>query len=92
MHKTIDTPRGLLELKAFFSNPISREQGDACSGGAIRGILRKLIAAEDTQKPLSDERLSQILKAQGIPVARRTITKYRETLGIPPAHERKQLC
>lgn len=91
MHKTMDTPRGLLELKAFFSNPMSMDHGGECSARAVRALLRKIIAAENPQNPLSDARLSQALQTHGIPVARRTIAKYRDTLCIPPAHERKHV-
>lgn len=91
MNKTIDTPRGLLELKAFFSNPMNRDKGETLSAKAIRALLKKLIAAEDPLKPLSDARLTQTLQSQGIQVARRTVAKYREALGIPAAFDRKKV-
>lgn len=91
MHKTMDTPRGLLELKAFFSNPMNMAQGGSCSASAVRALLKKVIATEDPKKPFSDSKLTQLLQAQGVNVARRTVAKYREALCISAAHERKQV-
>jgi len=89
--KYIHTPRGIFELKYFFSSHVSTDTGGECSATAIRAIIKKLVAAENPRKPLSDSKIADILGEQGINVARRTIAKYRETLAIPPSNERKRL-
>lgn len=89
--KYMHTPRGIFELKYFFSSHVSTAGGGECSSTAIRAIIRKLIAAENTRKPLSDSKIADALQDQGINVARRTIAKYRESLHIPPSNERKRL-
>lgn len=89
--KYMHTPQGIYELKYFFSSHVATEAGGECSSTAIRAIIRKLIAAENTRKPLSDSKITGLLEEQGIKVARRTIAKYRESLGIPPSNERKRL-
>jgi len=89
--KFLHSPRGTFELKYFFSSHVASQEGGNCSSTAIRAILKKIIAAENTQKPLSDHKLAKLLQAQGISVARRTIAKYRESLGIPASNERKVL-
>ena len=85
------TPRGIFELKYFFSSHVSTDTGGECSSTAIRALIKKLIAAENTKKPLSDSKITALLGEQGIKVARRTIAKYRESLNIPPSNERKRL-
>jgi RNA polymerase sigma-54 factor len=85
------TPRGIFELKYFFSSHVSTENGGECSSTAIRALIKKLIAAENSAKPLSDSKIADILAEQGIKVARRTIAKYRESLAIPPSNQRKSL-
>ena len=89
--KYMHTPRGIFELKYFFSSHVSTAGGGECSSTAIRAIIRKLVAAENTRKPLSDSKIADLLQDQGINVARRTIAKYREGLNIPPSNERKRL-
>ncbi|BBN80299.1 RNA polymerase sigma-54 factor [Pseudoalteromonas sp. A25] len=89
--KYMHTPRGIFELKYFFSSHVSTENGGECSSTAIRALIKKLIAAENTAKPLSDSKIADILAEQGIKVARRTIAKYRESLAIPPSNQRKSL-
>lgn len=89
--KYMHTPRGIFELKYFFSSHVATVEGGACSSTAIRALLKKLIAGENARKPLSDSRLAELLSEQGIRVARRTIAKYRDSLGIPPSNERKRL-
>jgi RNA polymerase sigma-54 factor len=89
--KYMHTPRGIFELKYFFSSHVATSAGGACSSTAIRALIRKLIAAENPRKPLSDSKLAQLLEEQGIQVARRTIAKYRDSLFIPPSNERKRL-
>ncbi|WP_394202445.1 RNA polymerase factor sigma-54 [Marinagarivorans algicola] len=89
--KFMHTPQGIFELKYFFSSHVATESGGECSSTAIRAIIKKLVAAENTRKPLSDSKITDLLAEQGIKVARRTIAKYRESLQIPPSNERKQL-
>lgn len=89
--KYMHTPRGVLEFKYFFSSHVSTASGGECSATAIRAIIKKLIAAEHVNKPLSDSKIAALLDDQGIKVARRTIAKYREALNIPPSNERKRL-
>ena len=89
--KYMHTPRGIYELKYFFSSHVSTDTGGECSSTAIRALIKKLIAAENPKKPLSDSKITQLLAEQGIKVARRTIAKYRESLVIPPSNERKRL-
>lgn len=89
--KYMYTPRGIFELKYFFSSHVSTASGGECSATAIRALIKKLVAAEDGGKPLSDSKIAQLLKQQGINVARRTVAKYREALAIPSSSERKRL-
>jgi len=89
--KYMATPRGTYELKYFFGSHVATEAGGAASSTAIRAAIKQLVAAEDAKAPLSDAQISQILRQQGIVVARRTIAKYRESLQIPPVNQRKSL-
>tara|TARA_R110001592_G_scaffold52649_10_gene161423 strand:- start:19400 stop:20941 length:1542 start_codon:yes stop_codon:yes gene_type:complete len=89
--KYMHTPRGIFELKYFFSSHVGTASGGECSSTAIRAIIKKLVSAESAKKPLSDSKIADILKDQGINVARRTIAKYRESMNIPPSNERKRL-
>jgi len=90
-NKYMHTPRGIFELKYFFSSHVSTENGGECSSTAIRSLIKKLILAETPAKPLSDSKMATLLAEQGINVARRTIAKYRESLSIPPSNQRKSL-
>ncbi len=89
--KYMHTPRGVFELKYFFSSHVSTTSGGECSSTAIRAIIKKLIATEEPRKPLSDSKLANLLAEKEIKVARRTIAKYREAMNIPPSNERKRL-
>ena len=89
--KYLSTPRGVYELKYFFSSHVGTSTGGEVSSTAIRALIQKLTAEEDPKKPLSDSKIAAILKEQNINVARRTVAKYRESLSIPPSNERKQL-
>ncbi|MGO1246882.1 MAG: RNA polymerase factor sigma-54 [Oceanisphaera sp.] len=89
--KFLHTPRGVFELKYFFSSHVGTESGGECSSTAIRALIKKLVGAENPVKPLSDSKIAQLLAEQGIKVARRTIAKYRESLAIPPSNQRKRL-
>ena len=87
--KYMHTPRGLFELKYFFSSHVRTANGTDASSTAVRAVLRKLIAEENPARPLSDQKLKEILTAQGIRIARRTVAKYREAMAIPSSTERK---
>ncbi|MBT1452486.1 RNA polymerase factor sigma-54 [Glaciecola sp. XM2] len=89
--KYMHTPRGIFELKYFFSSHVATESGENCSSTAIRAFIKKMVSAEPAHKPLSDSKIAQVLAEQGIQVARRTIAKYRESLNIPPSNQRKSL-
>ncbi|MGE0486712.1 MAG: RNA polymerase factor sigma-54 [Gammaproteobacteria bacterium] len=90
--KYMHTPRGIFELKYFFSSHVSTTLGGEASSTAIRAVIKKLIAAENNAKPLSDNKIAAILSEQGVQVARRTVAKYREAMSIPPSNERKRLA
>jgi RNA polymerase sigma-54 factor len=70
---------------------VGTDSGGECSSTAIRAFIRKLVAAENPKKPLSDSKIAAVLAEQGIKVARRTVAKYREGMGVPPSNERKRL-
>ena len=88
--KYLATPRGIYELKYFFSSHVATATGGECSSTAVSAILKELINAEIPHKPLSDNKLTELLKEQGINIARRTVAKYREGLGIPSSSDRKR--
>ena len=88
--KYLATPQGIYELKYFFSSHVSTAGGGECSSTAVCAILKELIGAEQPAKPLSDSKLTSLLEQQGIQVARRTVAKYRESLGIPSSSQRKR--
>ncbi|WP_180082053.1 RNA polymerase factor sigma-54 [Acinetobacter sp. YH12201] len=90
-NKFILTPRGLFELKYFFSSHVATTSGGEASSIAIRAKIKKLISEENPRKPLSDNIIANLLKQDGIDVARRTVAKYRESLHIPSSSERKVL-
>ncbi|MFY2762979.1 RNA polymerase factor sigma-54 [Arenimonas sp. MALMAid1274] len=90
--KYLRTPRGTFEFKHFFSSGIATDHGGSASATAIQAMLRKLIDAENPRAPLSDQRLAEILKGEGIPVARRTVAKYREAMNISASNERQRLA
>ncbi len=89
--KYMHTPRGIFEFKYYFSSHVSTADGGECSATAIRAMIRKLIAEESAQRPLSDSKIASTLVENGIKVARRTVAKYREAMAIPPSSERKRL-
>lgn len=90
-NKYLLTPRGLFELKHFFSSHVQTSDGGVASATAIQAMLKRLIAAENPAQPLSDAALADLLRKEGIEVARRTVAKYREALNLPPSHERRPL-
>ena len=89
--KYIHTPKGTFELKYFFSSSVNTESGGSASSTAIKAVIKEIISKEPPRKPLSDSKISDILNEKGLNVARRTVTKYRESLGIPSTSQRKQL-
>jgi len=89
-NKYMATPRGIFEFKHFFSRELSTETGGTCSTSAVRALIRELIAREDARAPLSDVSLTHELARQGVIVARRTVSKYRTLMKLPPAELRRQ--
>jgi len=88
--KYLHTPRGVFEFRFFFSSQVPSDDGTGVSSTAIRAKIRKLIAHEPPGSPLSDSRIASLLSTDGIQVARRTVAKYREALGIPPSSDRRR--
>src|SRR6266403_1656455 len=88
--KYMHTPRGVFELRYFFSSQVEGADGSGTSSTAIRAKIKKLVKEEDAESPLSDGRIAELLSGEGIPVARRTVAKYREAMGIAPSNERKR--
>lgn len=89
-NKYVHTPRGIFELKFFFNSAVARTQGDGIASASVRAMIEELIKKEDTKKPLADKKIVEILEEKGIQLARRTVAKYRESLGIPPSSKRKR--
>lgn len=89
--KYVQTDYGVFELKYFFNEKIENEEGEEISTRKIKNRIKEIIEEEDPHKPLSDEKIAQMLKKEGFPIARRTVAKYREQLGIPVARLRKGL-
>ncbi len=90
--KYMHTPRGIFELKYFFSSHVGTADGGEASSTAIRALIKQLVGEENGAKPLSDSKIATILAEKGINVARRTVAKYREAMAIPPSNERKRLA
>jgi len=90
-NKYLDCARGIFEFKYFFSSHVNTNDGGICSATAIRAMIKKLIKEEPQAKPLSDNKIASLLEENGITVARRTIAKYRESLGIPSSSERRKI-
>jgi len=88
--KYVDTPLGIFELKHFFSSSIENRNGDAKSSRSVRSLVAQLVDEEDKKRPLSDQRIADALRNRGLNIARRTVTKYRESLGILPSKLRKE--
>jgi RNA polymerase sigma-54 factor len=89
-NKYVHTPQGIYELKFFFNSAINRTGGDEIASEAVKSHIKQIVAAEDARHPHSDQRIVEILKGQGIEIARRTVAKYREVLGILPSSKRKK--
>jgi RNA polymerase sigma-54 factor len=88
-NKYMETPQGLFELKFFFHSGIASGDGEMVSSVSVKKMIQDLLANEDPSKPLSDQEVAQILKGRGLTIARRTVAKYREELGILPSHQRR---
>lgn len=89
-NKYIATPAGVFELKYFFSRVMLSASGQACSGTAIRGLVKSLLDGENPSQPLSDAEVARLLAAQGLAISRRTVTKYRQTMKIDAAERRRR--
>ena len=90
--KYVRTPRGTIALRTFFASGIDTDSGGEASSTAIQAMIRRLIEAENPRKPLSDAKLAELLKTSGVPVARRTVAKYREAMNISASHERVRIA
>jgi RNA polymerase sigma-54 factor len=88
-NKYVHTPQGVFELKYFFNSAISSLDGEFISSESVKEHLKNIIKAEDAKKPYSDQEVADLLKKYNINVARRTVAKYRESLGILPSRKRK---
>ena len=89
--KYVHTPQGIFELKFFFNSGITRTNGDDLASQAVKSKIKKIIAAEEPKKPLSDQKIVDKLRETNIDIARRTVAKYREQLGILSSSKRKQM-
>lgn len=90
-NKYVQTPQGLFELKYFFNSGINTESGDAVASESVKNRIKELVSGEDPKKPYSDQKIVALLKEKEINIARRTVTKYREMLGLGSSTERKRL-
>jgi RNA polymerase sigma-54 factor len=88
--KYLQTPWGLFELRRFFGAGVPTDSGEAAAAAAVQALMRELLAAEPPAKPLSDMQLTRALAQRGVSVARRTVAKYREAMGVLPANLRKR--
>jgi RNA polymerase sigma-54 factor len=88
-NKYVETPQGLFELKFFFHSGIASGDGEMVSSVSVKKMIQDLLAEENPAKPLSDQEVAQILKARNLTIARRTVAKYREELGLLPSHQRR---
>lgn len=90
-NKYVHTPHGIFELKYFFSAAVRQQSGEDMAAEAVRSKIKALVATEDHRKPWSDQQIADLLKKEGVSVARRTVAKYREAMGILPSSQRKQM-
>jgi len=90
-NKYVHTPQGIFELKYFFNSSIKRVYGEAIASATVKEKIRQIIQNEDKKKPFSDDKIAQLLKQSNIEIARRTVAKYREMLGVLPSSKRKQI-
>ena len=89
--KYVHTPRGVFELKFFFTSGIKTASGSDISSSSVKERIKTIIAAESSSNPISDQQIADMLKTEKIDIARRTVAKYREMLGIPSSSQRKEL-
>ena len=87
--KFVETPQGVLPLKFFFHSGIAKTHGDEVSSVSVKKMIEDLVAKEETVKPMSDQDITRALRQEGLTIARRTVAKYREELGILPSHQRR---
>jgi RNA polymerase sigma-54 factor len=90
-NKYVQTPQGLYELKYFFNSSINTTGGDFIASESVKSRIKEIVAEENPKKPFSDQKIVELLKKRGISIARRTVTKYREMIGIRSSSERKCL-
>jgi RNA polymerase sigma-54 factor len=90
-NKFVHTPQGIFELKYFFNSRITTSSGSDLASESVKQRIKQLISKEAEKKPLSDQKICDILKGEGLEIARRTVAKYREMLGILPSSKRKKL-
>ena len=90
-NKYVHTPQGIFELKYFFNSSINRVDGDAIASESVKERIRQLISNEDARRPLSDQRLAEMLMSSNIDIARRTVTKYREAMNILSSTKRRRV-
>jgi RNA polymerase sigma-54 factor len=90
-NKYVHTPQGIFELKYFFNSSINRVEGDAVASESVKERIRRLIVNEDPRRPLSDQRIAEMLKVANIDIARRTVTKYRESMNLLSSTKRRQV-
>ena len=88
--KYVHTPQGIYELKYFFNSSIARVAGEDIASEAVKSHIKQIVSQEDAKNPHSDQRIVELLRAQGIDIARRTVAKYREVLGVLPSGKRKR--
>jgi RNA polymerase sigma-54 factor len=88
--KYVHTPQGIFELKYFFNSSIARVAGEDIASEAVKNQIKQLVASEDASSPYSDQKIVELLRSQGIEIARRTVAKYREVLGVLPSSKRKR--
>jgi len=91
-NKYVQTPRGVFELKYFFSSGLQTDDGDDVSAKVAKEKISQLIQGEDKRDPLSDQRIAELLQEQGLRIARRTVAKYRESLRLLPARQRRRFA
>jgi RNA polymerase sigma-54 factor len=89
-NKYMHTPRGIFELKYFFSSRIQKSSGDTVASKSVKEEIKKIVSSEDPKKPYSDSDIVKLLKKTGVSIARRTVAKYREMMAILPSSKRKK--
>ncbi len=89
-NKYVHTPQGTFELKYFFTSSLQGADGDEVSAESVKERIREIIEAEDPKRPLSDQHIAKMLAAENVEIARRTVAKYREMMGLLPSSKRRQ--